>query len=179
VPKAEALFQEHNYYGRSAVHYLSTDKPERLVYFCLHQQERYAANQNQALLTFEAELLALKSKDTIIVKNNDPLTADQIEVIRNLVDRHLPAMFGTLELETGSYQLTIKMECESTGAHFRSFRRPKQATAAISFSFPQDFPVDIQGKLKTLLQVRTAFVVYGTNEGLNWPTYSPTYAQDT
>jgi hypothetical protein len=174
LPKGgQTLFEEHNYLGKSVLYFLAADKPERFVYFCLHQTQRYINDQVQAVSDFEADARQLQAADLPSIASPAEIAKQQQLLLTSLVDKHLPRMMGLLQIESGDFIISITVVYESTRARFRRWRKPKTSTSTIGFSFPPSFRMTLQQELRSTLLVRAAFLGYGINEPLQYPTISP------
>jgi hypothetical protein len=172
VHKNEYLFQEHNYYGRSAVHYLSADQPERLVYFC--HLSGYAVRQNEVYQTFRSETLRLRGK--LDLAEITATTAEQkTTIVKQLVEKHLHTIMASVQLEAGKFRLSIRVEYESTNARFRRWRQTKVSDGSIQFDLPASFRNTIQNLTENALTGVSRSILFDEAVDTSWPTFTPAH----
>lgn len=172
VTKADKLVQEHNYYGRSTLHYLPEDKPERLVYFCLHREE-YRTPQSTVVENFKVAMKQAKEGLIPEAPVEGPLSETQNQIVRALVQSHIAAVMGSLQLEQGQYELSIALDYESTNARFRRFRKLKTSKASLTFTIPQDFTRNMRSSVEKTLGAIARNELYGKKEAIAWPEFTP------
>ena len=179
VSQQENLFQEHNYYGSSTLHFLAADKPERLVYYTLHDTPAYNSQQRGASNLFDEKLNAeRKAGNFRQVPTESDLDAAEREAIDRLVDGYIPSLLGTLQIEGGAYRLTLNITYEGTNARLRRFRPVKRKTCSLRFTFPESFRADIEGQAKETLACRARFLLHGINRTLTFPIAFPSTSSE-
>ncbi|GEM_PF-3518737 len=172
ITKADKLIQEHNYYGRSVLHYLPEDKPERVVYFCLHRDE-YKGQQMEAIEAFQSALNAARGIDLPQLGDHSSLNGEQKATIQALVTPHVEPIVRSLQIEPGQYQLDLCIEFESTSARFRRFRKMKKSKSSLSFTIPASFTRAIRISAEKTMKTIAGNELYGRTDQIIWPEFTP------
>jgi hypothetical protein len=169
--RGSALNAEHHFYGSSPLAYVPVMKPNRAVYFCLHQE--YQMEQEFAFASFiEAVNLFRESQP-----RDSPADAAAAAVkLQQMITTAHGRMTALLQIEPGLYELSVVVSY--VGATEFSRGKAKAARSKIKFEITDVILKNWKSSIEQLLIAR-AKQLLGVDQGdFEYPVLAPVRIQE-
>jgi hypothetical protein len=160
------VLADHHFFGSSPLHYLEASKPYRAVYLCL--QKEYQDRQKRAVDDFSSAFEGFRAAHIGSTDEDAPKLRGQFN---ELLEEHFHRMSSLIQLESGDYDLEMKVFYDCVGWKF--FAKQRQTSSKITFSVEDSLLEKWRADLKRVLSTRGQQIVSEKFGDVVYPLLEP------
>lgn len=172
--KGSGPFPDHYFHSRSPISHLAESDPQRALYFCV--QEKYEDLSRKAVAEFRKQVLDYKQELLAKASSTPPeeraaLSQEILRSVNRMVDGGLSRMMELIQLEPGSYKLTLQVDYQNPKSRFR--RKTLTSASSIAFLVGSDVRDTFRINLRQALLVGATNLVLDQQTPIFYPEYAP------
>jgi hypothetical protein len=156
---------DNHFFGSSPLLYLGPSTPYRAVYLCLHPE--YRDGQQRAVDQFVLDLQKFRDENQNSTSDKEKLLAE----FHALIERHYHSMTSLIQLESGHYELELKVSYQSLG--MKLLTSQKTVSSSITFEVEAGLIEAWKSSLKSSLQLRGQQFIENLTANFPYPTLEP------
>ena len=165
---------DHKFFGSSPLQYLEPSKPLRSVYLCF--QSEYQDRQKRAVSDYVSAIETFRSENTPTPQTENTTMPEKdrtalLTAFNNLIEEQYHRIASLIQLESGSYELEVRVKYECVGWKF--FGKQEEAVSTISFGVDQTLLERWKTDLKKLLATRGQQILIEKFEEITYPMLEP------